>query len=223
MPRIPILRALRVSPFDKLLEHAQKVKECITVLRDCLTSYCEGDYKKSEKLSQKVIELEHEADLIKGNITAHLPKGILLPVDTGVFLRLLNEQDAILDFAEDTVVWLHFRKTKVPNNIKEELLKHLYKVLECIEAFERTVIHVKEIISFAASKQLREKMKETVKEVHRKEWEDDQIERELARKIFNLPIDPLSVYHLLRLTDLIGKIASHAENAADRIRTMMAR
>ncbi len=55
-----------------------------------------------------------------------------------------------------------------------ELLKHLYKVLECIEAFERTVTHVKEIISFAASKQLREEIKETVKEVHRKEWEDMQ-------------------------------------------------
>ena len=138
----------------------------------------------------------------------------------------VNKRDyynAILDFAEDTVVWLHLRKTKVPDNIKKELLEHLYKVLECIEAFERTVTHVKEIISFAASKQLREEIKETVKEVHRKEWEDDQIERELARKIFNLPIDPLSVYHLLRLSDLIGKIASHAENAADRIRTMMAK
>ncbi len=222
MPRIPIIGALRISPFDKLLEHAQKVKECVAVLRDCVTSYCEGDYEKSEKLSQKVIELEHEADLIKGNITAHLHKGILLPVDTGVFLRLLSEQDSIIDFAEDTVVWMHFRKTKVPKEIQGELLQHLYKVLECIEAFERTVIHVKEIISLVASNKLREKIKETVKEVHLKEWEDDQIGRTFAKKTFNLPIDPLSVYHLLKLGDLIGKIAKHAEHAADRIRAMIA-
>lgn len=222
MPRIPILRVLRISPFDKLLEHAQKLKVCIEVMRDAVTTYCDGKYEESEKLSQKVIELEHEADLIKGNITAHLPKGIFLPVDMNVFLRLLHEQDAILDFAEDAVVWSHFRKTKVPEEIKGELLKHLYKVLECIEAYERTVIHVKEVISLTGPRRLREKIKETVKEVHRKEWEDDQIERELAKKIFNLSIDPLTIYHLLKLSDLIGKIATHAENAADRIRAMIA-
>lgn len=223
MPRIPILGVLRVSPFDKLLEHARKIKECVTVLRDCLTTYCEGDFEKSEKLSKQVIQIEHEADIIKGNITAHLPKEILLPVDMGVFLRLLSEQDSILDFAEDTVVWLHFRKTKIPKEIKGDLLKHLYKVIECIESFEQVIFHVKEVISFTGSGDLRDKMKEKVKEVHHKEWEDDQIGRALAKKIFNLQTEPLSVYHLLNLSNLIAKIAKHAEHAADRVRAMIAR
>lgn len=223
MPRIPIIGALRVSPFDKLLEHAKKIKECVAVLRNCLTTYCEGNYIESEKLSKKVIELEHRADLIKGNITAHLPKEILLPVNVGVFLRLLNEQDSILDFAEDTVVWLHFRKTQIPKEIKDDLLNHLYKVIECVEAFEKVIVRVKEIISFTGSSKLRDKIKETIKEVHQKEWEDDQIGRILAKKIFNLHIDPLSVYHLINLSNLIGKIAKHAENAADRVRAMIAR
>jgi len=223
MPRIPMLGMLRVSPFDKLLEHAQKTKEGMKVLKECVTAYCEGDFEKSEKLSRKVIELEHEADLIKGNITAHLPKEILLPVDTGVFLRLLSEQDSILDFAENAVVWLHFRQTKVPAEIKGELLNHLHKVIECIESFEKVIFHVKEVISFAGSSKLRDKIKETVKEVHRKEWEDDQIGRAFAKKAFNLSIDPLSVYHLLKLGDLIGQIAKHAEHAADRVRAMIAR
>ncbi|MDD5454277.1 MAG: TIGR00153 family protein [Candidatus Ratteibacteria bacterium] len=223
MPRIPIVGALRTSPFDKLLEHARKIKECVAVLKDCITTYCEGNYEESEKLSEKVMALEHEADLIKGNITAHLPKTILLPVDTGVFLRLLSEQDSILDFAEDTVVWLHFRKTKVPKEIKDDLLNHLYKVIECIESFEKVIIHVKEIVSFASSEKLRDKIKETIKEVHLKEWEDDQIGNAFAKKTFNLSIDPLSIYHLLKLGNLIGQIAKHAEHAADRVRDMIAR
>ncbi len=223
MPRIPIVGALRVSPFDKLLEHAKKTKEGMAVLKDCITTYCEGDYEKSEKLSQKVAELEHEADLIKGNITAHLPKEILLSVDVGVFLRLLNEQDSILDFAENAVVWMHFRQTKVPAEIKGDLLSHLYKVIECIESFEKVIIHVKELISFTGSDKLRDQIKEIIKEVHLKEWEDDQIGKVFAKKAFNLPVDPLSVYHLLKLGNLIGQIAKHAENAADRVRTMIAR
>jgi len=223
MTRIPMMGMLRVSPFDKLLEHAQKIKAGMNVLKECITTYCEGDFDKSEKLSEKVIQLEHEADIIKGNITAHLPKEILLPVDTGVFLRLLSEQDSILDFAEDAVVWLHFRKTKVPKQVKGDLLKHLYKVIECIELFEKVISHVKEIVSFYGSSQLRDKIKETIKEVHQKEWEDDQIGRTFAKKIFNLKIDPLSVYHLLKLGNLIGQIAKHAEHAADRVRAMIAR
>lgn len=223
MTRIPMLGMIRVSPFDKLLEHAKKTKEGMAILKDCITTYCEGDYEKSEKLSQKVIELEHEADLIKGNITAHLPKQILLSVDVGVFLRLLNEQDSILDFAENAVVWLHFRQTKVPAEIKDDLLNHLHKVIECIESFEKVIIHVKEIVSFSGSSKLRDKIKETIKEVHQKEWEDDQIGRVFAKKAFNLSTDPLSIYHLLKLGDLIGKIAKHAENAADRVRAMVAR
>lgn len=223
MPRIPMLGMLRVSPFDKLLEHAKKTKEGMKVLKECVTAYCAGDYEKSEKLSQKVVELEHEADLIKGNITAHLPKEILLSVDVGVFLRLLNEQDSILDFAENAVVWLHFRQTKVPEEIKSDLLNHLHKVIECIESFEKVIIHVKDIVSFSGSGKLRDQIKETIKEVHLKEWEDDQIGKVFAKKAFNLPIDPLSVYHLLKLGDLIGQIAKHAENAADRVRTMIAK
>jgi predicted phosphate transport protein (TIGR00153 family) len=223
MPRIPMWGMLRISPFDKLLEHAQKIKEGMGVLKECVMTYCEGDFDKSEKLSEKVIQLEHEADIIKGNITAHLPKEILLPVDVGVFLRLLSEQDSILDFAEDTVVWLHFRKTKVPKEIKDDLLNHLYKVIECIESFEKVVFHVKEVISFTGSSELRDKMKEKIKEVHQKEWEDDQIGRTFAKKAFNLDTDPLSIYHLLKLGNLIGQIAKHAEHAADRVRAMIAK
>ena len=223
MPRIPIIRAIRRSPFDRLLEHANKVTECIRVLREAVECYCEGKYERAEELSKKVSTIEHEADIIKGNIRAHLPRDILMPVDKSEFQMLLREQDGILDFAEDVVVWMNMRKTPIPKEIKDSFLDHLYKVIECVEALEQVVLHVKELVSAALSRNLRNRTKDAIKNVHTKEWEADAIEREVAKKIFELNLDATSTFHLLKIVDLIGNIANRAENAGDRIRVMIAR
>ena len=36
-------------------------------------------------------------------------------------------------------------------------------------------------------------------------------------------IDPVTVFHMIRLAETIGSIADHAENAGDMMRAMMAR
>ena len=222
-PRIPIMRALRRSPFDGLLAHATKVKECVEALKEAIVNYVEGDYEKAERSSIVVSNTEHEADLIKGNIRAHLPRNLLMPVDKSDFLMLLREQDAILDFAEDAILWLDMRKTVIPEEIKKPFLDHFFKVLECVRTLEQVVMNVKEIISYGLRKDLREKIKQTIKDVHKKEWEADNIEREVAKKIFAMNLDAVSVFHLLKAVDLIGDIANHAENAGDRVRAMLAR
>jgi hypothetical protein len=35
--------------------------------------------------------------------------------------------------------------------------------------------------------------------------------------------DPVAVFHLIRLTEIIGSIADHAENAGDMMRAMVAK
>ena len=49
------------------------------------------------------------------------------------------------------------------------------------------------------------------------------LERELKYKIFASIKDALVVFHLIRFVDHIGSIADHAQNASDRMRTMIAR
>ena len=85
--RAPIVDTLRKkSPFDRLLEHMGKVRECINILGEGLIHYYNEDYKGFSELAKKVSELEHEADIIKGNIRNHLPTTLLFPVDKGKFL-----------------------------------------------------------------------------------------------------------------------------------------
>lgn len=220
--RAPIFKTLRRSPFEGLLEHAKKVKECVHKLKESVECYCDGKYDEFERLSKDVIKLENDADWIKGNITAHLPRRIFMSVDKGDFLTCLHEQDDILDFAEDAVIWLGFRKTEMHQEIKDLFLKHLYKVIETVEILEDVVDNVKHLV-VSVTREERNKAKESLKSIHYKEWEADQIEHELGRKIFGLGGELFPAYHLLQAVFVIAHIADHAENAGAKIRAMMAR
>jgi len=222
--RTPVTGIFRRSPFEGLLEHASKVHECIKYLKPAVEHFCDGKYDKMDKMVKKISELEHEADLIKGNIRAHLPTFIFLPVKRGDFLMLLREEDKILDFAEDVANLMSMRHTSVPQDIRTDLLEHATKVVETVKAFEQAVMNLKDLLETSFGKREREQTKKMVHQVHRKEWEADQVEAKLSRKLFNYEgLDPISVVHLLKIVDRMDQIANHAENAGDWLRAMLAK
>lgn len=91
--RTPVADTYRKkSPFAGLLEHMDKVKECVTILEEALVKYYRGDIDNFSDPANKISELEHEADLIKGNIRSHLPSSILMPVDKKYFIWLLRSR-----------------------------------------------------------------------------------------------------------------------------------
>ena len=98
--RAPVADTLRrKSPFGQLLDHMEKIKECINILGNGLIKYYKGDYKDFSELAENVSKLEHEADIIKRNLRNHLPSSLFMPVDKGKFMWALREQDKILDHA----------------------------------------------------------------------------------------------------------------------------
>lgn len=223
--RMPVGNTLRKSPFEGLYLHAEKVKECIATLDEALRAYCEGNYDKFNTLTKKVVELEGEADQIKGNIRNHLPRFIFMPVDKADFLMLLREEDKILDYAEDTAIWLDFRHTSIPESIKDDFMAHADKVVECVDVLQKAMQNVRDLLETSFSKKEREQTKILIRQIHRKEYEADLLERELTKKIFALEseLDPVSIFHLVKVVDIIAQIANAAENAGDRIRAMIAK
>ena len=224
--RAPIFSTLRrKSPFEGMLEHMNKVKECIEVLKNGLKEYYEGNFESFSGIAKKVSKLEHEADLIKGNIRAHLPRSILMPVDKGQFQWLLREQDAILDHAENLAEMLEMRHTKIPKELKDLFIEHMEKVMETVKAMEEAMDRFKVLLETSFVTKERDMVKEKIREVHKKEWEADQIKYKLTREIYKIEkkLKPMDEYHLLKIADWVDDIADHAENVADLIRAMIAR
>ncbi len=223
--RMPVATTFRKSPFVGLYMHADKVRECIATLEQALQAYTEGRYEEFKALAAKVSELEGEADQIKGNTRNHLPRFIFMPVDKAEFLMLLREQDSILDYAEDVALWLDLRLTPIPESIKPEFMAHIDKVVECVGVLQKALENLKDLLQTSFSRKEREQTKKLIHEIHKKEYEADVIERTLTKKIFALEkeLDPVSIFHLVKVVDLIAQIANHAENAGDRIRAMIAK
>ena len=195
------------------------------MLEEGIGYYVEKDYLKFEVISDKVSQIEHEADLIKNNIRAHLPRSIFMPVDKRYFLWILREQDAILDHAENLAQMLDLRHTKIPIKLKENYREHMRLVGETVEEMEKAVENIRDLIVTGFSGKERDETKEIIKNVHVKEWEADKKRYEITKKIYRLEdsLSPMDMYHLLKMVDWIDDIADHAENVADWLRAIIAK
>jgi len=224
--RAPVSNTLRRrSPFDQLLDHMGKVRECINILGDGLIHYYNGNYEGFSELAKKVSEIEHEADIIKGNIRNHLPSSILMPVDKGRFLWALREQDSILDHAENLVEMLDMRHTKIPKELQPIFIEHCKLVVETVEAMELAVESIRDLVETGFVKREREHTKQYIHKVHDWEYIADQKRYEMTRGVYELEkkLEPMDVYHLLKIIDWVDDIADHAENVADWLRSMIAK
>ena len=67
------------------------------------------------------------------------------------------------------------------------------------------------------------KVKDIIRLLRHQEHEADKLEHNLKARLFNMPIEPVSIFHLIRLTEIIGSIADHAENAGDMMRAMVSK
>ncbi|MBW2066808.1 MAG: TIGR00153 family protein [Deltaproteobacteria bacterium] len=221
--RIPFFSIFVTSPFEGLHEHAEKVRECAWVFQQAVECYASEKCEEFETLRQEVVKLESEADAIKRGIRGHIPKGTRMPVSKFELFLYIREQDKVLDSVEEALNWLSYRVSPgVPEGAKKELFLLVDSVIEPIESLSRMVSEAKKYFETYSEKQ-RRIVKEIIHELRKGEHEADQREDELKIKIFSMDLDPVGIFHLVRLSEIIGSIADHAENAGDMMRAMIAR
>jgi hypothetical protein len=215
----------RKTPFSQLLDHMGKVRECINILGDGLINYYHGDYHNFSKLTKKISKIEHEADIIKSNLRNHLPSSLFMPVDKGKFMWAIREQDAILDHADNLVHMLNMRHTKIPDELQDLFISHSKLVMKTVQAMEDAVENIKDLVETSFVKRERDQMKEFIYKVHELEYKADKKKYDMTKEIYKLEkkLDPMDVYHLLKIADWVDDIADHAENVADWLRAMIAR
>ena len=221
--RIPFLSMFISSPFEGLQEHAEKVKEVAWGFQQAMECYVITRCTTFEELRQEIVSLEREADAIKRRIRGHIPKGTLMLVDKFQVFRYLREQDSVMDAVEDAINWISYRpEPGVPDELRQDFFLLVDATVEPIEELARMVSEARKYFSDFSEEQ-RVKVKQIVRNVRRMEHEADTLEHDLKKKIFSAQLDPVSVFHLVRLAETIGFIADHAENAGDMMRAMVSK
>jgi uncharacterized protein Yka (UPF0111/DUF47 family) len=129
-----------------------------------------------------------------------------------------------LDSVEEALDWISYRRTAGINKkeIKEALFALVDAVIEPTEQLSRMVAEAKKYFESYSEKQ-RDIVKDIIHNLRKREHEADGLEDELKQKIFSLETDPVAIYHLVKLAEIIGSVADHAENAGDMMRAMIAR
>ena len=211
------------SPFLKLKNHAEKVKECTWMFKRAAECYVNQDCEEFDKLTEDVAKLESQADELKRNLRNHLPRGLLMPVDKFILLDCLREQDHVLDDVEAALYWLSFKPTGgIPEELVGDFLHLIDAVIPAIEKLPdmaaRAIIYFK-----TRTEAERKKLKSIIRDIHQAEKEADHLEHELKKNAFAVVKDAVDLFHVVRVVELIGEIADDAQNASDRMRTMMAR
>lgn len=221
--RIPILSMFMFSPLDGLKEHAEKVRAGASAFRAAVRSYLLAFSESFERDRHLVSELEHQADAVKRRIRGHLPKGTLMVVDKFQLFAYVKEQDRVIDAFEHVLDWLSFRPAeKVPDSMKDGIIFMVDTVLEPIDILNEMLEAAKRYFE-SFSEQDRKFVKDYVRSLRSKEGQADIMEANLKHEIFEKETDPVSIYHMVQLVEMIGTIADHAENAGDMMRAMVAK
>jgi predicted phosphate transport protein (TIGR00153 family) len=211
------------SPFENLQTHADKVKECAQLFKRAAICHLHEEWDEFERLTDTVARLESEADAIKRNIRNHLPKGILMQVDKFELFDYVREQDKVLDEVEEALFWLSFRPAGVLEEVAKDLEDLVEEVIPPIEKLS-DLVAMATVFFKTGEEEERTRMKSLIRDIRQHEKEADIMERELKRDIFETMQDkPIHVFHLVRLVEIVGNIADHAQNASDRMRAMIAR
>jgi predicted phosphate transport protein (TIGR00153 family) len=221
--RIPFLSLFVTSPFEGLQEHAEKVKECAWAFQQAIECHVSDRCRQFEELRKEVSTLENQADNIKRRIRGHLPIGTLMPVSKFQLFRYLREQDQVLDAVKDALNWISYRtEPGIPAELEKYVFLLVDAVVEPLEELTLMVAGAKSYFETYSEKQ-RVAVKEIIRKVRSQEHAADKAEAEIKRRVFNMDIDPVTVFHMVRLAETIGSIADHAENAGDMMRAMLAR
>jgi len=221
--RIPFFSMFMTSPFEGLQEHAEKVKECAWAFQQAIECHLANKCQTFEEFRQEVIQLETEADAIKRRIRGHLPKGTLMPVYNFLLFRYLREQDAVIDAVEDALDWISFRSEPgIPPELEKEFVILADSVIDPIEELSKMVAEARKYFQNYSEDQ-RVIIKNIIHTLHQQEHEADKAEDMVKQKALNMNIDAVTVFHAVRLAEIIGSIADHAQNAGDMMRAMIAR
>ncbi len=221
--KIPLFSRSMVMPFDGLQHHAEKVKECGWTFQQAMECYASRACDKFEQYRQEVDRLESEADGIKREIRASISKKARLPVPRFPLFMYIREQDKVLDCVEESLNWISFRpEPALMDELKDNFFEFVNAVIVCIEELYVMVAEARKYFDNYSEHQ-RNIVKGIINNLRKSEHDADGLEYALKLRIFSIVSDPTTNYHLIKLTDHIGAIADHAENAGDMMGAMIAR
>ena len=213
------------SPFAALQQHMQAVVECAREVQPLIDALVAGDQQRVGELKDRIFAHEAEADRIKHELRAHLPKSLFMPVDRRDLLDLLQLQDAIANTAQDIAGLLIERRMTIPDFLREPLRQLTARCIDTVNHAATVINELDELLAIGFRGREVDRVDEMLRELNRIEDETDELGIALARALFDheSELDPVSVMMWYRIIEWVGDLADYAEKVGDHLRLLIAK
>ena len=205
-----ILSMFSKSPFKPLGSHMDKVRACVDQIDPLFKALGREDYIEVGKISELIVKLEHEADIIKDDIRTHMRQTVFLPVDKKDFMHLLSAQDDIADAVEDLAVLLRIKNLNVPEVIRAPLDELVDHVIKTACAGCDLILELEALLESSFGGAEAEKVEKATQVLGTLEWEADRKQFKLAQKLFSLE-SQINAPDLLLWNEVIKKLGAVAD------------
>jgi hypothetical protein len=208
---------------EGLLEHYDKIAECIAIIDESLQCYVSGGACRDfSELTKAIDQVEGHADKIKRNIRNHLPRGLFMAVDRTLFLNYTNSQDNILDEAQEALNWLGVMSVSIPSHLQRQFINLLEEVRKNADqlgpALKATIA-----MSHGGANTEREGAKNHYRAVRRQRQVVHKLKTDLVRGIFEMEKPFKEIYLLMQFVECLDNMSHNCEKCADSLRAMIAR
>ncbi len=195
-------------------DHLRKVLQVIRQVPQMVDFFVKGDRKAAHEIFVEIKKSEEDVDSARRMVSQDLAEIGAILMSREDFLRFTNLTSEIADFCEGIafrLLEILERKWKVPNDIKDGLLKLSDAVFETVSKLRETAM----TLTYGSAKTL-----EKAREVEAAESVVDDIYRDLELLIISSKID-MPVLLLLRdVIQLLEDAADKAEDASDAARIL---
>jgi predicted phosphate transport protein (TIGR00153 family) len=221
----PIASLFGHSPFKPVQAHMRIVKECVEEVPGLMEALISGNSKGLEESKDRIFAKEQEADDMKNNLRAHLPKSLFMPVDRRDLLELLDMQDSIADTAQDIAGMLIERHMEVTEDMRDPLRQLVQRCVDTVGHTAQIIEELDELVQTGFGGKEATRVEEMVENLNKIEDETDELGIRLTQKLFSQEdkMKPVSVMFWYQLIQWIGDLADYGEKVGDRLRLLIAR
>ena len=218
-----IQNLFRGSPVKPMQEHMRVVVACARKMPMLFDAMVAGDQARVQEARREIDELEHQADDIKNEIRANLPRRLFMAMDRRDMLEILDAQDSIADTAQDVAGLADQRSMTVPEGMRRPLLELVQRVVATCEQAQAVINELDELVETGFKGREVGRVEEMIESLCRSETDTDALAEALARKLFAME-DELGVGTVFwyEMIGWIADLADYAERVGNRLRLLIA-
>ncbi len=220
----PLASLIGSSPFKPIQAQMRLVDECVSEIPALFDAVIENNEQALKEQAAKIAAKEKEANELKHNMRAHMPKSLFMPVDRNDLLGMLEMQDAIANTSKRIAGLLTERHMEVPEGMSDSLKAFVMACVETCNHSRKIVEELDELIESGFRGREADTVQTMVGKLNQLEADTDSKGYALKQELFALEdqLSPVSVMMWYQILQWIGKLADEAEDVGEHVSLMVA-